>query len=430
MQTSLEDISPVKKKLSVEIESSKVDKKLDKAYRELQKTMKIHGFRQGKVPRKILETRFGEQVTKDIILDLINETFPKAVDEVKVFPVGEPVFEKGTLIQGQNFNYSAIMEIRPEFEINNYLGIEVEKGKVVVTEEMVQARLDKIREANGKLIDLDNKDKPIQKGDYAVLDYEASSDGESIEGLNTKNFLLNVGSKEFHPKFDEALIGHKMGDEIEIEADFEDSYPNARLAGKNVHFKVKIVEIKKMVLPELDDDFAKTLGGNFENIEALKNKVREALTTEEEERIDREVKQKLLQKISEPIDFELPQSLVESELAYAIENIRQNLMMSGSDLQEQDIPEEDLRKRLRPSSEKRVKEMLILGAIARQEGIDLTEEEIREGFNKIARMTGQDVETVRKYYELRNKTGAFREQLMEEKTLNYLVAHAKISEIS
>jgi len=255
MRTNLEDITSVKKKLSVEIESEEVDRKFNKAYKELGKQVKIPGFRPGKVPRKILERHIGSQVTEDVAKDLINETLPGALEEVKTFPLGVPTLEKETLKQGQDFKYSAIMEVRPQFEIANYLGLDVEKETCSVTEQDVQDQLAQIRNAHGTLTSIDSN-RPIKKNDDVVLDYQGFEKGQPLEEIHASNFLLKVGDNNFHPKFEESLIGLKKDDEAETKVEFEVSYPHTKLAGKTVDFKIKIIDIKKMVLPELNDEFA------------------------------------------------------------------------------------------------------------------------------------------------------------------------------
>jgi trigger factor len=429
MKASLEDISSVKKKLLVEIESQEVDKKFNEAFKELGKKAKIPGFRPGKVPRKILERHFGNQVVEDVTKNLISETFPRAIEEVETFPYGPPLLEKEVLKQGQNFKYSAVMEVRPKFELKNCLGLEVEKDKCLVTEEDVQDQLNKIRQAHGKLNSID-QDRPIQRDDYVALDYTGFEGDQPLDGINSENFLLKVGGHEFHPKFEEALIGLNKDAEAEINVDFEDSYPHPKLAGKNIKFKVKIIDIKEMVLPELNDEFAQNLGSDLKDFQDLKNKVRETITAQEEKRIDRETKQRLLEKISDDVDFELPQVLVESELDYAVENVKQSIIRSGSNLEKAGLSEAKLRQDFRATSEKRVREMLILGEIADQEKITLDEDDIAEGFKNLAATTGQDPDTLRKYYETRNLLDSLREKLLEEKTLNYLIEHANIIEVN
>lgn len=428
MKANVEDISPVKKRVLIEVDSDEVDKKLEKAYREVGKKAKIRGFRPGKVPRTILERHFGNQVADDVSNDLINETFPRALKELEAFPLGIPSLEKEPLKKGANFKYSAVMEVRPKFELGEYKGVEVEKEKRDVADEDVASRLEQIRKANGKLESVE-EDRPIRQDDYAVLNYEAYEGEAPIEGLKAENFLLRVGSNDFHHQFEEGLIGLKKGDEKEITVDFEESFYHARLAGKTVRFHVKVADVKEMALPELNDDFAKGLGSEFESLENLRQKVREAIEAEEEKRIDRDAKGKLMEKVSAGVDFELPEVLVQSEIDSSLQNIRQNLLRSGSNLEKAGMSEAKLREDLREPAEKRAKEMLILSEIAKKEGLEVSEEDVAEGFEKLASATGQDSEVLRKYYEARDLMDSLRQSLLEEKTLNYLLEHANIKEV-
>jgi len=428
MKTSLEEISPVKKRLSIEIESKEVDKKLNEAYRELGKKAKIPGFRLGKIPRRILETRFSAQVGEDVMRDLISETLPLAMQEVKTLPIGPPLLERDLLKEGHNFKYSAIMEVRPEFEVKDYVDIEVEKEKFSVSEQDILERLEQIREANGKLTNIE-QDRPIQKDDYVVIDYEGFLEGKPLDDIKSQNFIMKVGNQEFHPAFDEELEGLHKGDEKVIGVCFEQDYHHTKLAGKKVDFNVKVKDIKEMVLSELNDDFARNLGGDIKDLEDLKSKVRESLMTNEEKRIDQDLKKRILEKISANVDFELPQTLVESELDYAIDNVKQNLMRSGSNLEKAGLSEEKLREEFRAPAKNRVKNLLILGEIAKQENIEVGEEDLTNSYRNIAENMGQDIETIRKYYEAKNLVDSLKEKLLEEKTLNYLVEHAKILEV-
>jgi len=428
MKTTLEDISPVKKKLLIEIDSKEVDKKLNQAYGEIRKTAKIPGFRPGKVPRKILETYFGSQVIDDVTRGLISESFPKAVDEVKTFPLGQPILEKEALKQGQDFNYSAIIEVRPEFEVKDYLGVDVEKELFSISEEDVQKRLEEIREANGKMASIE-EERQIRDGDFVIVDYEGFEDSQLVEDVKSSNLLVKVGKNDFHPKFDEALIGLKKEDETEVDIDFEENFYHTKLAGKSVNFKIKIVDIKELVLPELNDEFASNFGADLKDLDSLKNELKNAITSQEEKRIDNELKQRLLEKISEGIDFELPEVLVDAEIDFSARRLNDNLERSGSSLEKAGISEAGLKKEFRPASEKRVREMLILDRIAKQDEIDINDDDLEEGYGKLAESMGQDVETVKKYYEARGQVDALKEELLKEKTLNYLVNHANISEV-
>jgi trigger factor len=428
MKAHLEEISPVKKKLLIEIEPEEVDRKLTEAYRELGKKAKIPGFRPGKVPRRILEGRFRKQVVEDVTKDLIKDTFPKALEEVKTFPLGTPVLEKETLREGENFKYSALMEVRPEFEAKNYLGVQVEKERCVVTEEDVLNQLEQIRKAHGKLTSIE-EERPIRGDDYVILDYEGYEGDRPLEGIKGPNFLVKVGANDFHPDFEEALIGLRRGDESEIGVSFEETYYHSKLAGKNVKFKVKIIDIKEMVLPELNDEIVKTIGTDLKDLEDLKNHVRETVTAQEKKRIDRELKNRLIEKISEGLDIDLPQVLIDSEIEQRVENLRENLERGGSSLEKSGLSEEKFKESFRAPSERRVREMLLLAQIAKQEEIDVDEKDLEEGYKEIASSIGQAPETIKKYYEVKDLVPSLKQNLLEQKTLNYLVEHAMISEV-
>ena len=427
MKASLEDISQVKKKLSVEIDAKEVNRKLNSAYGKIRKTTKIPGFRPGKVPRKILESYFGSQVEADVTSELVNESFPGAVNETKAFPLGQPELEKGPIKLDEKFVYSATMEVRPEFEVKDYLGLEAEKELVAIGEDEVQKRIEQIRVGNGKLESLEEP-RPIQDGDLAVINYQGFENDQPLEEMKNENFSLNVGKSEIHPKFDEALIGLNIDDKKEIVVDFAEDYANVNLKGKTIRFEVSIVDIKERNLPELNDAFAKSLGADFEDLNGLKEAIKKDVVTQEKNRVELDLKRKLLAKISEGTTFEVPQVLIDAEVAFSIKNLQSNFERSGSSFEKAGISPEMLKQQFTPSSESRVRERLILGQIARQDEITLSDDDFTEGLKNLAQRMGQDVETVKKYYEARGEVDIIKEQMIEQKTLNYLVENAKIKE--
>jgi len=428
MKASIEQISPVKKRLTVEVEAEEVDRKIEEAYKELKKRAKVDGFRPGKVPRNILQRHFGDQVTQDVKRGLLSETLPQAFEETKIFPVAMPVIESETLKVGEGFKYVALMEVRPEFELKDYMGLEVDKELVSVKEEAVNSQIEEIRRVNSRLKPLE-EDRGIRNDDCAILEYEAFEGGKPIEGMKAQNFMIRVGSGQFHPEFEKGLQGFKAGESVEITVDYAADDPNAGLAGKKVLFKVNVTDVKVMETPELNDDFAKSLGADFNDLETLKNRIREDMKAREEKRVDRELKKRLLDKVGAKVSVDLPETLVESEMRYAVETVKQNLLRMGSSLEKSGLTEEKVREDFRVASERRVKDLLILGEIAKQNDLSLTETELDEGFADLAKGIGQDPKVVRQYYEAKDLLEGFRDRLLEEKTLNYLVKGAKIREV-
>jgi trigger factor len=318
--------------------------------------------------------------------------------------------------------------VRPEFELKDYTDLQVEKESVSVSDEVVNAQIEEIRRVNSRLKPLE-EDRGIRNDDCAILEYEAFEGEKPIEGVKAQNFMVRVGSNQFHPEFEKGLLGLKTGQSAEITVDFGKDHTNAKLAGKQVLFKVKVTDVKLMELPELNDDFAKNLGADFNDLETLKSRIREDIKSREEKRVDRELKKRLLDKIGATVSFDLPESLVESEMKYAVETVKQNLLRMGSSFDKAGLTEEKIMEDFRPASEKRVKDLLILGEIARQKDLTVSELDLDEGFVDLAKGIGQDPKVIRQYYEAKGLLEGFRDRLLEEKTLNYLVKGAKIREV-
>jgi trigger factor len=425
MKTSVEHISEVKKKITVEIEAKQVDKKLNQAYKDLAQRAKIPGFRPGKIPRRILERRFSQMVEEEVASDLVKESIPEVIEQVEMYPLSIPSVEKESVKTGQDFTFWAIMEVKPSFKVSEYKGLEVEREIVDITDEKVEEQLQEIRKNYGKLKGLE-EDRGTREEDYVVVDYEAFENGEVLEGVKATNFFIRLGSNDFHPDFEKGLMGRKKGDAAALDIQFEEDHFHPKLAGKHVHFNVKINDIKFMEMPDLDDAFAENLGADFNSLEELRQKIREDLAKGEESRVDRETKKGILKQITDRVTFEVPESMVESEINITVENIKQNLIRQGSSLEKAGLVEEKMREDLREPSETKVKERFILAEIAKNESLSIDEKELNEGFEDVAVRMGQDAQVVRQYYEANNLVESFRQGLLEEKTLNFLVNNAKL----
>ena len=380
------------------------------------------------MPRRILESYYGEQLIEDLSRDLVTETLPTAVEETKSYPISVPAIEKEALKTGCNFKYTAVIEVKPQFELKDYMGLEIEKEIFEVTDEEVERQIEEIRKGNGSLNSVE-EDRVLQQDDFAIIDYEGFEEGKPLDDIKADNFMIKVGSGNFHPDFEKALLGLKKEDTSDITVTFEEKYFHDKLAGKTVDFKVKVNDIKFLELPELTDEFVRNLGAGVEGLEELGKRIKDELTNREQKRVDQDVNARLLRKIGDTVEIELPESLVEAELKQAVESVKQNLMRSGSNLEKAGISEERIREDFRAASEIRVKNMFILGEVANQNDISVSEEELDQGFQELALSMGQDAKMVRSYYEASQAEESFREKLLEEKTLNYLLEGAKIVDV-
>ena len=429
MKTTVEEISPVKKKILVEIDSKDVDKKIDSAFQKYGKSAKIKGFRPGKVPMKVLERYYGDQVMYEVTNSIIQETLPKAMQETETWPLNMPTLENDAqLIKGQDFKYTAVMEVKPEFELKDYTGVEVEKEKCVINDDDIDNQIQAILRSQGNLVAVTD-DRGIEKDDYAIINYQGFEGGEAVTGMKAENYSLSIGTGNFYPGFDDGLLGVKKGDKKDITIDFKEDYVNPKLAGKSIKFKVEVTDIKVMELPELNDAFVKGLGVEFETVDELKIKIKEDLTLREEKRIETELRNSILEKISDSVVFELPESLIENEINASIENMRQNFLRSGMTFEKLGLDLEKMKSELQPTAEKNVKGALILGEIAKLNKIDVDEKELAQSFEDMAKDAGHPAETIRKYYEANDLVESFRESLIKEKTLKYLVENASVTEI-
>ncbi|MFO8163569.1 MAG: trigger factor [Thermodesulfobacteriota bacterium] len=428
METSIKEISQVKKQIDVEIEAEAVTKKLDQAYIELSKRAKVKGFRPGKTPRKILEQYYSNEIITDVKNDIIKESFSKVLEETKLLPLGNPSIEDGSIKPGESFTYTILMEVKPDFELKDYMGIPVEKEILHVSEDTTDKKLEEIREAHAQLTSISEK-RGIQEGDYVIIDYECSWKDKPVKGIEGNNFMIHIGDKNFYPEIESGIMGLKKGEKKDISIHFNEDFRDSRLAGKSVTFHITVEDIKEKNLPDLNDDFARGLGKEFTSLAELKERVRKDTIAQEEKRIDSELKKSLLKKITAKVDFELPQTMVENEIEYSIATIKQNLIRAGSNLESANISEDTMREDLRASAEEKVKEELVLGEIANLEGIKLEDSDIRDGFQKVATQIGQDLAIVRQYYEKNELMDSFRNHLLIEKILNHIAEGANITEV-
>ena len=424
MKAVVEDISTVKKKLNIEVASDAVTREMDKALADVAKKAKIPGFRPGKAPKTIVEKHYGEEVRNEVLHRLLTESYLHALQEHNLNPVEVPQIDNvSSLAKGSPLTFTATVEVRPNIELGTYDGIEVKEENLSVSDDEVNQTIDRLRDMYAQLEVVEGR--PLEKNDTAIIDFEGFRDGKPIEGAKSAGYALSIGSGSLIPGFEEQLTGMNRGETREIRVTFPADYNNKELAGKEASFTVALKEIKKKVLPELNDEFAKDIGNNAtlaELKEGIKKDI-EARKRDEQASAQREA---VLAKLVDAHSFDVPPGMVERELQSMAKSQATRMARSGVDVKSFDYPK--FRDENRLLAEKRVKGLLLLDEIADKEKIEVADQEVNNAIAAMARSAGQTVESVKKYYEsTEGGLDNLRASLTREKTLALLLSRAKKS---
>lgn len=425
MKATVEELSSVKKKITIEIDSAAVTKEMEKTISEIGKKAKIPGFRPGKAPKNIVEKHFGGEVHSEVLNRLISTYYLQAIKDNNIKPVDMPAIDTiSELSKESPLSFVATVEVRPNITLGVYDGIEVKERDIAVTEEEVSQTVERLRDMYAQLEVVEGR--PIENSDTGIIDFEGFDDGKSISGAKATDYLLTLGSKSLIPGFEEQLVGMNRGDTREIKVTFPADYNNKDLAGKNASFTVVLKEIKKKVLPELNDEFAKELG-DYKSLADLKETIKKDI--EARKRSDQATAQRdeILQKLVDSYTFENPMVLVDHELQSMARQHATRMARRGVDVMKTfDVAK--FREENTAMAEKRVKGLLILDEIAEKENVEISEQEITTALATMAKAAGQTVDTIRKYYDT-HEGGLenLRTSLKQEKTLGILLSRAKKS---
>ncbi|MEW6375918.1 MAG: trigger factor [Thermodesulfobacteriota bacterium] len=425
MKANVEEINSIKKKVNIEIPEDQVIKEIDSFYEELRRKARIKGFRPGKVPRSILERYFKDYVKAEVVQKLIQVSYPQALSETNLHPVSPPLIDPGELENGKPFQYSATVEIKPDIKLEGYIGLEIEGKKEEVKDEEVEERLKGLQNLHANLKTISDK-RPIQTGDYVIVDYQARMDGKPLEEGKAIDFTVEVGSGRFIPAFEEKLIGLKPEEDKEIEVSFPEDYGYKKWAGKTISFQVNIKEVKEKILPLLDDEFAKDLG-DHSSLEELKTKLKGEIEKEKELIFERQLKDQLVDRLLQANPFEVPESLVEEQAKAMVSDTKLRLATQGVAFNHLGVTEEKLQEDYREMAKKQVQTFLILEKIANQEGMTVTDEEADQRLREISERTHQKFDVVKRYYEKNGLIPGVKAGILNDKTLNLLLQKANIS---
>ncbi|MBU0484732.1 MAG: trigger factor [Proteobacteria bacterium] len=424
MQVTVEEVSSLTRKMKIVLSKEDVAPKIEDAYRKLASEVSIKGFRKGKVPRKVLEKNYAPKVKSELGEKLVQETYFDALSEVKLDAVVHPDIRSISFEDDGSFVYEAEVDVRPQFELGAYTGLEVEQQEILVSDADVDAELERIRKEMAPLRSVD--DRGIKNGDVAVLKFEGFHEGKEMDKVKADDFSVDVGAGRLGKEFEENLVGLAKGEKTEREIDFPVSFGNQMLAGKKVNFKIEVKDIKERALPEFDDEFAKDVGENFKTLADLKKHISEQRRKTMEEVQSGDFSDKIMLKLLDNHDFEVPPRLVAYEVNNLITELENNLTNQNMTLESAGMNRDSLVEQYKDTAQKRVKGDFILKKIAEKEEIKLVDEDIENGFKRIAEKYEMAVADVKKYFSNRDDLLPFMNELLSEKILKFLRDAAEV----
>jgi trigger factor len=412
-------------KLEITIEAEKFDEAIKKVYFKSAKYFNIPGFRKGKAPMSIVEKYYGKEIFyEDAFNEVVPEEFEQALKDNKIEAVSRPEIDITQMAKGQDLIFTAVVQTKPEAELGKYKGIEIKKIEYNVTDHDIEHELGHMQEKNSRLVSID--DRPVENGDITVIDFEGSVDGVPFEGGKAEGHELEIGSGAFIPGFEDQVVGMKIDEEKDINVKFPEEYFSKDLAGKDAVFKVKLHEIKKKELPELDDEFAKDVS-EFDTLDELKASIKEKLETQNAERAKYETQDAVIKAVCENTKLDIPSGMIELETDNMLKDIETRLSYQGLKLEQylqmMGKTEEEVRKEYEPQAIEAIKSRLTLEAVIAKEKISATDEEIDEKIKEMAKNYGKKEEEIKDNENIRNYV---KQGIESEKAIDFLVDNAKI----
>ena len=394
MSVQVENLEKNMAKLTIEVSADDLEKALQAAYLKEKNKISVPGFRKGKVPRAMIEKMYGPEIFYDDAANrLIPDAYAEAADESKLEIASQPKIDVVQLEKGKPFIFTAEVAVKPEVTLGEYKGLEVEKTDTAVTDEEVDAQVEKERDSNARTITVE--DRPVQKGDQTIIDFEGFVDGVAFEGGKGEDYPLTIGSDAFIPGFEDQLIGAEKGAEVEVKVQFPAEYHAEDLAGKPAVFKVTVKEIKAKELPALDDDFAQDVS-EFNTLEEYKADVRKKLEEKKEAAAKEAKEEAAIAKAIENAQMDIPEAMIDTQTRQMMDEFASRLQQQGLALQQYyqftGMDNDKLAEQMKPNALKRIQTRLVLEAVVKAEDIKATEEEYKAEVEKMAKMYQMETE--------------------------------------
>ncbi len=423
VQSRVEDLSPVVKKVSVELTPDRVKDALDVAYTSVSRTVKLKGYRQGHVPRRLVERYFGDDVKKDVAQKLVTGSIHEALAEHQLDPVAPPRVENGSVEAGQPFKYTATVEVRPHVEPKDYEGLSVPKIDATITDAEVDERLEEMRAGQAMFVPVEGREV-AEAGDFVSADYEGFMGGAPLRGAKREGVLLEVAPGSLLENKAEALLGARIGEAREIRVSFPDDYAAEELRGKEARFQVAVKGLKKREVPALDDAFVQDLGGEAKTVADLRAKIRSDMEQQKKQRAESDQREAVLTALVAKNPIEAPPALVERNVDAMLQGMLEGFMRRGIDPRQLGLNLDRMRDEMRQRALLEVKGYLLLESIAEKEKIDATEEDLAKHFDKLSVELKQPAEKIRAALRKQDSLDSLKGRLRQDKALAFLLSKA------
>ena len=424
MSLQIETLEKNMAKLTIEVSAEEFEKAVEKAYQKNKGKMSVPGFRKGKVPRKMIEKMYGEGIFfEDAANEIIPTAYANEVENCELEIVSQPKIDVVQIGKGQSFIFTAEVATKPEVELGDYKAIKVEKPAVEVTEEDITAELENVRKQNSRTIPVE--DRAVEDGDITTIDFEGFVDGVAFEGGKGTDYPLTIGSHSFIDTFEEQLIGKSIGEEVEVNVTFPEDYQAEELKGKKAMFKVTVKEIKKVELPELDDDFAQDVS-EFDTLAEYKADVEKKIAERKEAEAKNEVENKAVEALIEGAKMEIPEPMVDLQVRQMADDFARRIQSQGISVEQYfqftGLTADKMLETMKPQALKRIQSRLVLEALAKAENIEASEEDITAEIEKMAGMYQMEADKLKDMVTDADKE-AMKQDIKVQKAVEYLVAN-------
>jgi trigger factor len=425
MNTSVESPSALRRKLTIEVEPVEIKRELDKTYNELRRTVQLKGFRPGHAPRNLLERFFGDQVRSDVIQRLVKEYTDKALEKQNLKPIVTPEVITEETDLSKTLRFSAVFDITPELEVRDYDGLEVARSVAEVGDADVDTAVERMRERQAALKKVEGRTF-VEPGDFVLAELDGIIDGKPVPTLHSADRLFEVSPRSMAHRIDEVFAGAEVGKAALKTLSYPEDYAEKELAGKNVEWRAEVKEIFAREMPALDDEFARDQG--YESIDDLRAKARASLLDNVRREADSRVRQALIDMVIERNSFELPESLVERERQALETELAHTLQASGVPHERAHAAAHERADELLERAQKRARTMLVADALARQEKLEASDEEVADRIGRVVREAGRNRDQVARHYAEEDNRESLRAALRREKALDLLFERARITD--